>query len=109
MFNNNSKKNYKVYKETEKYDLVKGTVWPLTEKSLRKFNVVIFDKNFKTTVYAKKKRQRIKENWKQCINKIRISVKSFKKGQKLWIWKVQLLKWKIHSRDLIVHLNEMKN
>ena len=26
------KKNHKVYKETEKCDLVKGTVWPLTEK-----------------------------------------------------------------------------
>lgn len=69
MFNNNSKKNYKVYKETEKYDLVKGTVWPLTEKSLRKFNVVIFDKNFKTTVYAKKKDKELKKTENSVLTK----------------------------------------
>ena len=74
------------------------------------FNVVIFDKNFKTTVYAKKKDKELKKTENSVLTKPEYHWKEFKKkGQKFWIWKVQLLKWKIRSRDLIVHLNKMKN
>ena len=63
------------------YDLVKGTVWPLTEKVTEEVSMLWYltktlQQLFK---YAKKKRLRIKENWKQCTNQIRIPVKRVKK------------------------------
>ena len=57
MFNNSKKRNHKVYKETEMYDLVKGTVWPLTEKVTEEVSMLWYlTKTLKQLFkYAKKK------------------------------------------------------